>query len=107
MGDTHMSAGGFPIAAGILFGLGLGGFFDGIVLHQVLQWHHMLSSWYPIKDVPSLELNTLWDGIFHSVTYVFVVVGLFILWRTARAGTCSGRGSFCPARCCLAGAYSI
>jgi uncharacterized membrane protein len=85
MGDTHMSAGGFPIVAGILFGLGLGGFFDGIVLHQVLQWHHMLSSWYPIKDVPSLELNTLWDGIFHSVTYVFVVVGLFILWRTARA----------------------
>jgi uncharacterized membrane protein len=31
---------GFPISAGILFGLGLGGFFDGIVLHQVLQWHH-------------------------------------------------------------------
>jgi uncharacterized membrane protein len=28
---------GFPVSAGILFGLGLGGFFDGIVLHQVLQ----------------------------------------------------------------------
>ncbi|MGZ5240675.1 MAG: DUF2243 domain-containing protein, partial [Caldimonas sp.] len=28
----------FPAAAGILFGLGLGGFFDGIVLHQILQW---------------------------------------------------------------------
>ena len=73
----------FPISAGILFGLGLGGFFDGIVLHQLLQWHHMLSTWYPIKDVPSLELNTLWDGIFHSVTYVFVAVGLFLLWRAA------------------------
>src|SRR4051794_33825626 len=83
MGDTRASAAGFPISAGILFGLGLGGFFDGIVLHQVLQWHHMLSSWYPITDVPSLQLNTLWDGIFHSTTYVFVVVGLFILWRTA------------------------
>ena len=34
----------FPISAGILFGLGLGGFFDGIILHQVLQWHHMLTS---------------------------------------------------------------
>ena len=34
---------GFPIRAGILFGLGLGGFFDGIVLHQVLQWRHMLT----------------------------------------------------------------
>jgi uncharacterized membrane protein len=73
----------FPTSAGILFGLGLGGFFDGIVLHQVLQWHHMLSTWYPIRDVTSLELNTLWDGIFHSATYVFVVVGLFVLWRAA------------------------
>jgi uncharacterized membrane protein len=73
----------FPLSAGILFGLGLGGFFDGIVLHQVLQWHHMLSSWYPIDSLANLELNTLWDGIFHSTTYVFVVVGLFVLWRTA------------------------
>ncbi|TIP73091.1 MAG: DUF2243 domain-containing protein, partial [Mesorhizobium sp.] len=31
----------FPTSAGILLGLGLGGFFDGIVLHQLLQWHHM------------------------------------------------------------------
>jgi uncharacterized membrane protein len=83
MSDTRAATGGFPTAAGIFFGLGLGGFFDGIVLHQVLQWHHMLSSWYPIKDVPSLQLNTLWDGIFHSTTYVFLVVGLFVLWRSA------------------------
>lgn len=80
------TTGGFPISAGVLFGLGLGGFFDGIVLHQLLQWHHMLSSWYPIRDVPSLELNTLWDGIFHSATYVFVVIGLFVLWRAAHRG---------------------
>ena len=80
------SAGGFPISAGILFGLGLGGFFDGIVLHQVLQWHHMLSSWYPIDSIENLKLNTLWDGIFHSATYVFVVLGLFVLWRAAHRG---------------------
>ena len=76
----------FPLSAGILFGLGLGGFFDGIVLHQVLQWHHMVSSWYPIDSIPNLELNTRWDGIFHSATYVFVVLGLFILWRVAHRG---------------------
>ena len=29
--------------AGIVLGIGLGGFFDGIVLHQILQWHHMLT----------------------------------------------------------------
>jgi uncharacterized membrane protein len=73
----------FPTAAGVLFGLGLGGFFDGIVLHQVLQWHHMLSSWYPINSIENLELNTFWDGVFHSATYVFVVAGLFVLWRHA------------------------
>ena len=74
----------FPISAGVLFGVGLGGFFDGIVLHQVLQWHHMLSSWYPIDSIENLELNTFWDGIFHSSTYLFVVAGLFILWRAAQ-----------------------
>lgn len=81
--DSRSSAGSFPISAGILFGLGLGGFFDGIVLHQVLQWHHMLSTWYPITDVSRLEFNTLWDGVFHSSTYVFVAVGLFVLWRVS------------------------
>lgn len=73
----------FPRAAGILFGLGLGGFFDGIVLHQLLQWHHMLSNWYPINSVENLELNTFWDGVFHSATYLFVLAGLVILWRAA------------------------
>lgn len=28
--------------AGITLGLGLGGFFDGIVLHQILGWHHLI-----------------------------------------------------------------
>ena len=68
----------FPISAGIFFGLGLGGFFDGIVLHQVLQWHHMLSGWYPVNTIENLELNTRWDGIFHSTTYLFVLIGVFL-----------------------------
>jgi uncharacterized membrane protein len=70
----------FPVAAGMLFGLGLGGFFDGILLHQVLQWHHMLTSaGYPPDSVHNLEVNTLWDGFFHLSTYIFVVLGLLIL----------------------------
>lgn len=75
--------GTFPTASGVLFGLGLGGFFDGIVLHQLLQWHHMLSSWYPTDTLENLRLNTLWDGIFHSATYVFVVIGLYLFWQVA------------------------
>lgn len=74
----------FPASAGVLFGLGLGGFFDGIVLHQILQWHHMLTSaGYPADGVANLEINTLWDGIFHASTYVFVGLGLMVLWRRA------------------------
>jgi uncharacterized membrane protein len=74
----------FPISAGLLFRLGLGGFFDGILLHQVLQWHHMLTSaGYPADSVPNLTVNTLWDGLFHVSTYLCVVLGLFLLWRAA------------------------
>ncbi|TPE48499.1 DUF2243 domain-containing protein [Amaricoccus solimangrovi] len=74
----------FPVSAGILLGLGIGGFFDGIVLHQLLRWHHMVSGWRPVSDLPALEFNTLWDGLFHLTTYVFVIAGLLILWRAAR-----------------------
>ncbi|RUV67612.1 MULTISPECIES: DUF2243 domain-containing protein [unclassified Mesorhizobium] len=74
----------FPTSAGILLGLGLGGFFDGIVLHQLLQWHHMATSaGYPADNVENLRFNTLLDGLFHAGTYIFVVLGLAVLWRTA------------------------
>lgn len=76
--------GHFPVSAGILFGLGLGGLFDGIILHQVLQWHHTLSSWYPVNTLENLELNTLWDGVFHAATYLLVLSALFILWQTTK-----------------------
>ena len=74
----------FPVSAGLLLGLGLGGFFDGIVLHQLLQWHHLLTSaGYPPDNVRNIEINTWWDGIFHLSTYVFVLLGLVLLWRKA------------------------
>ena len=73
-----------PASAGLFLGLGLGGFFDGIVLHQILQWHHMLSSaGYPANTLGNLRLNVLWDGLFHASTYAFVLIGLLILWRAA------------------------
>lgn len=72
------------LAAGILLGLGLGGFFDGIVFHQVLQWHHLVSADYPPTSVASLELNTLTDGLFHVLAYAFTLAGLWLLWRVNR-----------------------
>jgi uncharacterized membrane protein len=72
-----------PRLPGILLGIGLGGFVDGIVLHQILQWHHMLTSEgdHPSSTVAGLETNTLWDGIFHAATWIAVVAGLWVLWR--------------------------
>jgi uncharacterized membrane protein len=76
----------FPLTAGVLLGLGLGGFFDGIVLHQLLQWHHLVTSaGYPPDSVENLKVNTFWDGVFHAGTYLLTVAGLVMLWRAARA----------------------
>ena len=72
-----------PHLPAILLGIGLGGFLDGIVLHQVLQWHHLLTSEgsYPATTVAGLETNTLWDGLFHAATWIAVAAGLWLLWR--------------------------
>ncbi|WP_406481970.1 DUF2243 domain-containing protein [Streptomyces platensis] len=74
---------------GVVLGVGMGGFVDGILLHQLLQWHHMLSStnqdrigvkYYDPHTVSGLEMNTLWDGIFHTVCWISVLLGLAILY---------------------------
>ncbi|QLD87558.1 DUF2243 domain-containing protein [Natronomonas salina] len=72
------------VQAGVLLGLGLGGFFDGIVLHQILQFHHMLSSHPDPTVAEDLRLNVLADGLFHAATYVFTVIGIGLLWRARR-----------------------
>lgn len=58
-------------------GIGFGGFVDGIVLHQILQWHHLLTDEgdFPMDTVRGLEQNTLADGIVHAATWVFLLVG--------------------------------
>lgn len=48
----------------------LGRFFDGIMLHQILQWHHPFSAYYPPTTLGNLELNILGDGFFHAATYL-------------------------------------
>lgn len=72
------------IVAGIFLGLGLGGFFDGILLHQILQWHHMLSSVRPPLTVPDMELNMVGDGLFEAGTWLMTIVGVSLLWRAGQ-----------------------
>jgi uncharacterized membrane protein len=71
---------------GLLLGIGLGGFVDGILLHQILQWHHMLTAegCCPSSTVGGLEDNTLADGLFHLATLIALGVGLWMVigdWR--------------------------
>ncbi|PHJ59453.1 hypothetical protein VF14_27110 [Nostoc linckia z18] len=69
------------IIAGIVLGLGLGGFVDGILLHQLLQWHHMLSNIRPLTNVANEDLNMVWDGLFHAFDWLLTVAGIILLWR--------------------------
>ncbi len=71
-----------------LMGVGLGGFLDGIVLHQILQWHHILTDTgdHPATTVDGLEANTLADGLFHLSTWAFVAVASFLTVRAWQRG---------------------
>jgi uncharacterized membrane protein len=72
------------VSAGILLGTGLGGFVDGIVLHQILQWHNMLSSVRPPTDLVAMKYNMVWDGLFHALTWLATAAGLLRLWRAGQ-----------------------
>lgn len=72
------------IFAGILLGVSHAGFFDGIVLHQLLQWHHMFSSVDATNTVAGLDLNTLGDGLFQLWNWTIEMTGLFILWQALK-----------------------
>jgi uncharacterized membrane protein len=78
---------GALIAAGALLGTGLGGFVDGIVFHQILQWHNMLSSEVPPVDLLNMKYNMVWDGVFHAFTWVVTAIGLGLLWRAGQKTT--------------------
>lgn len=71
-----------PLAsAGTLLGIGMGGFVDGILFHQLLQLHNMLSARVPNTSVVNVEVNMFWDGVFHAFTWSMVALGLLRLWK--------------------------
>ena len=74
----------FPLTSGIMFWLGFGGLFDGIALHQLLQWHHVASARRPPETLADLQFNVALDGLFHLAALGFVLIALVLLWRTGR-----------------------
>jgi uncharacterized membrane protein len=98
-----------PKAPAFIMGLGLGGFIDGIVLHQILQWHHMLTGdngGEPMDTLAGLETNTLVDGFFHLATWILVATAMLLTvrawqrrelappWRTHFGLLLAGWGTF-------------
>lgn len=63
--------------AGFILGLGLLGAIDGIVFHQLLQWHHMVLS-------PNLELEIFTDGLFTALFSALLIWGGMKIFRDAR-----------------------
>lgn len=71
-----------PLATtAMILGIGIGGFIDGIVLHQILQWHEMLSNKIPPTNYVGKSVNMFWDGIFHAFTLIVTLVGIILLWK--------------------------
>lgn len=87
------------LVAAFILGLGILGAVDGIVFHQLLQWHHMI-------DSPNIQLEIITDGIFTAAFSTLLVWGgvkifsdaknnqLGSSWRTFVGGILLGGGAF-------------
>ena len=59
------------IWSGVLIGIGVAGFIDETVFHQLLHWHHFY-------DRGSTDAGLVSDGLFHAGSWTCIVVGLFL-----------------------------
>ena len=73
--------------AGIVLGLGLGGFVDGIALHQILGWHHLIctTETCQVETVEALQLQNRQDGFFQLATWLLTAAGIGMLFRAGRS----------------------
>jgi uncharacterized membrane protein len=68
------------VSTSVILGIGIGGFIDGIALHQILQWHEMLSNKLPPVNLVAKSVNMFWDGIFHAFSLLVTIIGIFSLF---------------------------
>ncbi len=74
------------VRAGIVLGLGFGGFADGIILHQILGWHHLVcvTAHCQPASIGQLQLQNTQDGFFHLALWLVSLVGTAMLFCAAR-----------------------
>lgn len=70
--------------AGMVIGIGMGGFVDGIVFHQILQLHNMLSAQIPTDTLIGAKINMVWDGLFHAMVWIATASGIVLLWKAVQ-----------------------
>jgi uncharacterized membrane protein len=82
------------IKAGIVLGLGFGGFADGIVLHQILGWHHLVcvTEHCQPTSIEHLQRQNTQDGFFHLAVWIISLAGAAMLFRAARRDVPSWSG---------------
>lgn len=68
-------------AAGLAIGIGMGGFADGILFHQIFQVHNMLSAKISTDTLVGAKVNMVWDGLFHSLVWIATAIGIWLLWK--------------------------
>ena len=76
---------GSTVLTGVLLGIGIAGFVDESVFHQLLQWHNF----YWATDQQGRILS---DGLFHIVSTLILLWGALRLWRNRAARTPSRSG---------------
>jgi uncharacterized membrane protein len=59
-----------------LLGIGLIGMLDGIIFHQILQWHSIYMHTNRFNQIVS-------DGIFHLLVTAVIFWGALVLWKTS------------------------
>src|SRR3954469_14223670 len=59
------------LLAGVLSGVGVAGFVDETVFHQLLHWHHFY-------DKGTTAAGLVSDGLFHAGSWICTVAGLFL-----------------------------
>lgn len=71
------------LAAGV-FGFGFSGLIDTLLLHLVLQWHHLVSGIYPMDTLDGLRTNIFADGLFSIGMLIVMGIGAGLVWQSER-----------------------
>ena len=72
------------MTAAVVLGVGLVATLDGVVLHQLLGWHHLYD-----RSTPDVAAAV--DAVFHAVAALLVVLGGAVSLRQRRRGDLSPR----------------